>query len=202
MLKFSLSHCLSPLVGLSGKRSIALLYFCRTALALTYLPFWYGLVYHVPSTLGALYLGSLAQEATPMRKRLFFILSIALCYLLFLVHPVGSQAAAYTIFWLIPLAVLIMPASPRGGQHWKIFSHALGATFMTHAVGSVIWLYAINGLSSAGWLALMPVVCLERLLFASGMVAVISGGSILKRLVYTYSTRRYHTSTFNRFLSL
>ncbi len=52
----------------------------------------------------------------------------------------------------------------------NLFLNSLGATFTAHAVGSVIYLYAF-GLTPAIWLALIPVVFLERGFFAVGIFA-------------------------------
>src|SRR5262249_44654239 len=85
-----------------------------------------------------------------------------LCMLLFWLHPVGLAAGVYALYWLIPVAVFYTKSR-------SFFLNALGSTFVAHAVGSVIWLYTVP-MSSAAWLALLPVVAVERLLFATGMV--------------------------------
>jgi len=84
------------------------------------------------------------------------------CMLLFWVHPTGFAAGAYALYWLIPVAVHCLSRK-------HIFLEALGSTFVAHAVGSVIWLYAAP-MTPGVWIALMPVVAIERFLFASGMV--------------------------------
>jgi hypothetical protein len=85
-----------------------------------------------------------------------------LCMFLFWAHPVGFSAGAYAFYWFIPVAVHFLSGK-------NIFFQALGSTFVAHAVGSVIWLYAMP-MTPAVWLALIPVVAVERLLFATGMV--------------------------------
>jgi hypothetical protein len=50
----------------------------------------------------------------------------------------------------------------------NLFLNSLGATFTSHAVGSVIYLYAF-GLTPAIWLSLIPVVFLERGFFTVGI---------------------------------
>ena len=84
------------------------------------------------------------------------------CMLLFVVHPVGSQAAIYSLYWLIPIALYFVPRK-------SLFLTALGSTFVAHAVGSVIWCYTV-AMTPALWIGLLPIVALERLLFALGMV--------------------------------
>lgn len=80
----------------------------------------------------------------------------------FIVHPVGGAAWAYSLYWLIPVALYMI-------RKESLFLTALGSTFTAHAVGSVIWIYA-NPMTPQTWLALIPVVFIERLVFASGMV--------------------------------
>lgn len=84
------------------------------------------------------------------------------CMLLFAVHPVGSQAAVYSLYWLIPVALYFVPRE-------SLFLTALGSTFVAHAVGSVIWCYTV-AMTPAMWMGLLPIVALERLLFALAMV--------------------------------
>ncbi|MBI1935872.1 hypothetical protein HYS31_05515 [Candidatus Woesearchaeota archaeon] len=49
-----------------------------------------------------------------------------------------------------------------------VSSKSLGATFTAHAVGGAMWNYIVPMTPSA-WIALIPVVIYERLLFASGI---------------------------------
>ena len=76
------------------------------------------------------------------------ILVPVLCMALFGLHPVGSQAFAYTLYWLIPVTLYIMSSLvnvlPRFQQFTPIFLQALSSTFIAHAVGSVIWLYTVG----------------------------------------------------------
>ena len=84
------------------------------------------------------------------------------CMGLFIAHPVGAQAIVYSLYWLIPVALYLVPQK-------SLFLQALGSTFIAHAVGSVIWLYTVP-MTAGMWMGLMPIVLIERLLFALGMV--------------------------------
>ena len=84
------------------------------------------------------------------------------CMGLFVAHPVGAQAFFYSLYWLIPVALYFVPQR-------SLFLTALGSTFVAHAVGSVIWCYTVP-MTAGMWAALMPIVALERTLFALGMV--------------------------------
>jgi len=90
-----------------------------------------------------------------------------LCMALFIVHPIGREAFFYSLYWLIPLIVHMMPVQ-------MAFTEALGTTFLAHGIGSVLMLYCMP-MSAEYWLGLMPVVIIERLLFASGMTALFYG---------------------------
>lgn len=86
------------------------------------------------------------------------------CMGLFALHAVGSQAMAYTLFWLIPAVLYVV-----GNR--STLAVAVSNTFIAHAVGSVIWLYAVAAMTPSYWLALIPTVAVER--FALAAVAVV-----------------------------
>lgn len=91
--------------------------------------------------------------------RLFLPLA---CMVLFIAHPVGGEAFIYSLYWLIPVVLYCVP-------HRSLFLTALGSTFVAHAVGSVIWCYTVS-MTPGMWMALMPIVALERTAFALAMV--------------------------------
>ena len=104
----------------------------------------------------------------------------AVCMALFLVHPIGFAAAPYAFYWLIPIVSALAYTQNR-------FLTALSSTFVAHAVGSVMHLYFINPMTSSAWLALIPVVALERLVLALGMyVAYIVVASVSHRAVSAF----------------
>ena len=84
------------------------------------------------------------------------------CMAAFILHPVGGQAYAYSLYWLIPVVLYFI-----NKKH--IFLRALRSTFIAHAVGSVLWIYGVP-MTSALWLGLIPVVFIERIVFAASMV--------------------------------
>lgn len=91
----------------------------------------------------------------------------ALCMVLFMTHSVGLYAFPYALYWLIPIVLYLK-------QSTSLFAQALKSTFIAHAVGSIIWLYTMP-MTAAAWLALIPVVAVERLTFALGMVVLHRG---------------------------
>ena len=99
------------------------------------------------------------------KKDKISILIPAAAIFLFILHPVGRQAWVYSLFWTIPIIIKLLPA--RIGQ--RIFLRSLGATFTAHSVGGIIWCYSVKTMTPAAWMALIPLVIVERLLFASGI---------------------------------
>ncbi len=93
------------------------------------------------------------------------------CMALFIAHPVGGQVWLYAMYWWIPVILYCMKEN-------SLFKIALGSTFIAHAVGSVIWLYTVPMAASA-WVALIPMVIIERLLFAIGAVVLYKGISTI-----------------------
>lgn len=82
------------------------------------------------------------------------------CMGLFIMHPVGQYAAAYTLYWFIPTIIALLPNPHR----WL---RALGSTFTAHALGSVLWIWSHPTMTAVMWLNLIPVVAYERILFAT-----------------------------------
>jgi len=82
--------------------------------------------------------------------------------LAFWFHPVGQQAWYYALYWLVPIITKFLPN--------RLLLRSLGATFTAHAMGSVLFLYTINT-TPALWIALIPIVAIERTAFALGISA-------------------------------
>ncbi len=87
----------------------------------------------------------------------------ALAILVFNLHPIGRTVWFYSLFWLIPFVV--WPFRER-----FLLLRSLGATFVAHSVGGAIWIWAFN-LPATVWISLIPVVVLERAIFALGISA-------------------------------
>mgnify|MGYP001610837004 CR=1 FL=1 len=81
--------------------------------------------------------------------------------LVFNLHPVGRSVWYYSMFWLIPVVCYFW-------QDKFILARSLGATFMAHAAGGAIWIWVFH-LPESVWISLIPIVIVERLLFACGM---------------------------------
>ena len=85
--------------------------------------------------------------------------------ILFCVHPIGQQVFYYSWYWFIPMIIYAFLQD-------TIYSRALASSFVAHAVGSVIWLYC-GTVPVEAWIALMPIVAIERILIAAGMIGCI-----------------------------
>lgn len=154
LASFSLLKASAPLLGLFGAPVTVFFFLARTGFRVfVHGVSFYNLFQYLPSCAGALYW---ATQSAWIRVGIPLV-----CIILFIAHPVGFTAAPYALYWLLPIFLYFFaPTSP--------FFQALASTFIMHGVGSFIWLYA-GLLSSEQWLALIPVVALERLLFACAM---------------------------------
>jgi hypothetical protein len=85
----------------------------------------------------------------------------AICMILFSYHEVGRVAWVYSLYWIIPMALFFVSDS--------LWSRALSASFVAHAVGSIVWLYTAS-IPACVWMGLMPIVLVERLLIAGGIL--------------------------------
>ncbi len=154
---FSLSNGIGPLAGAFGGFLGSIVFFfgnivvallLKKSITLSFLAFS-----GIPTFFASLYWASssvIVRGLIPL-----------LCMLLFLLHPIGLQAAPYALFWFIPLAIALQ-------RNQSLFATALGSTFVSHAVGSVIWLYTAQ-MDASYWYALLPVVPVERVVYAAGM---------------------------------
>lgn len=153
---FSASSIAIPLMGAWSSISTIIMtcafgFAVRIALGASLLPMF---AFWVPGLCAALY------WQLPSK---FYRFGLPLvCMILFLANPTGLAAAPYAFYWFIPMLIAFRSSN-------SIWHHALASTFIAHAVGSVIWLYTVP-MSASIWLALIPVVACERLLYASGIV--------------------------------
>ncbi len=163
------------------------------------------LVRLLPAVAGGLFFWAYRQKQT-LPTLLQYGLPI-LAIILFWVHPAiwGTWAMLYPLYWLIPLLVLLS-AGPLGSWldkndswlnngHFKTvrrwgawMGRALGATFTQHAIGGVLWLYTIPASQNpAFWLALIPLVAIERLVFSMGIATNSLGvEAVLQRMTLLY----------------
>jgi len=113
------------------------------------------------------------------RTKLNLIVPI-IAIILFNLNPIGRTVWFYSLFWLIPVACYFY-------QDKFLLARAWGATFTAHAVGGVLWVYAFH-LPREVWIALIPVVIIERALFGAGIAI---NYILLKRLEATVEESAY-----------
>ncbi len=153
---FSASSIAIPLIGSFGGSICALVFFTVSLLAR--LAFGYGislkiLAFYIPGLCASLYL---AQRSALLAVGLPLI-----CMIAFIAHPAGNDTSIYCAYWLIPMVLFYLP-------HQSLFTRALTATFIAHAVGSTIWIYT-SPTTAAFWIALIPLVAVERCIYATGI---------------------------------
>lgn len=85
----------------------------------------------------------------------------ALAIIAFVAHPIGREVWYFTFFWTIPIIAYFL-------RDRFILARALGATFTAHAIGGALWIWFF-ALPAQVWISLIPVVALERALFALGI---------------------------------
>jgi hypothetical protein len=167
-----LSGAFTGLLGSCGKFSVisVVRFIVWGALPLHFL------AYHIPGFCASLY------WARP--HNIFINVAIPLiCMILFIVHPIGFYAAPYSFYWLIPIVLYFVSSK-------NLFLHALSSTFIAHAVGSVIWLYFKPvPMIVATWYMLLPVVAIERIAFALGMVVLYKVFSYVQQRITIRSNK-------------
>ena len=114
-----------------------------------------GLLRLAPMIFAAVYFASKKERITQASA----LVPLA-CMALFWLHPVGAQAWIYPLYWVIPILAKVFSD--------RLFLKSLGATFTAHAVGSTLWLYTVP-MPAEAWMALIPIVAVERLIFAGGI---------------------------------
>lgn len=161
---FSAKTAVAPLVGVgSGLLMCSAIPFLSAVISMLFsnMSLFILSVYHIPT---------LCASACWTRNNRFFTLILPLlCMALFIAHPVGGKAYFYSFYWFIPVVIQLFGAR-------SVYARALQSSFVAHAVGSTLWLYGMP-MTPAVWLGLIPVVALERLVVAGGMVAVYSAAS-------------------------
>ncbi len=157
---------LAKILGISfGTGSIILAHIVGFLLGFYSLKKWVDVFIFLPVMLGGIYFskmfkGDVKYVAIPLAAMVLFWL-----------HPVGRNVWFYALFWLIPIVLLKGKARIE-----KILKHelpltyvyALAGTFVDHAIGSVIYLYALN-IPEKFWLMAIPFTVIERLIMAGGI---------------------------------
>lgn len=172
---FSLLAILLPMVGVlfRTKKSVGIVggYFGIKALC-GLMPFTFGLPSLCAAANWTLLRSSELRRAgsgkwiVTIQRFLLNVVLPLLCMIIFIAHPVGRQAWAYSLYWFIPMGLYFFPRK-------SLFAISLQSSFIAHAVGSIFWLFFLP-MSPERWIALIPIVAVERLLFSLAGVVVYS----------------------------
>lgn len=119
------------------------------------------------------------------RKEYVGIIVPLLAIVIFNLNPVARGVWYFSLYWLIPVVVRLIPSGVRG----QLFLRSLGSTMTAHAVGGAIWAWTIP-MTTAAWIALIPVVAYERFLFTIGIaVSYVAMKAVLK-----FTMKKFHVA--------
>ena len=168
--KFGITSVLGPCLGFmfGGTHIVVLLViasFIKGCIGMKF--FTFG----IPTIAGALCLS---------KDRSFFldvVLKVVIPFVSMIIFW-SNYKTAYPLFWFIPIVIFVL-------ERFNIkstFSLALASTFVSHAVGSVIYMYTYQTRVEL-WDTLVGVVLFERLMIAS-FIAIMS-------VIFNYNFKRY-----------
>lgn len=120
-----------------------------------------NLVRLLPLLFATVYFASIMRPRAKF-SRMIEIAVPALAMLTFWAHPEGRQAWYYALYWTIPMIVSMSPLRKT------VVARSLGSTFTAHAVGGAYWIWTTN-MTAPLWIALIPIVALERAVFGLGI---------------------------------
>jgi len=125
-----------------------------------------------------------------LHSRIFGVVVPIICMMLFCLHPVGSQAWVYSLYWLIPVFFTIFDKK-------NLIMQSISTTFIQHALGSVVWIYFVSPLTAQIWLSLMPIVLIERIVFAVGICLSYLGSVKVLTLVQSFAVHSSQSLNLN-----
>ncbi len=155
--------------------------FLKLVATLRFLPLIFGVLYFAGKRQ---YSSSASEKSEVVSSRFARTIEVAvliipiISIIAFILHPIGRTVWFYSLFWLIPIAVYPL-------REKFLIARSLGSTFTAHAVGGAVWIWAFN-LPASVWISLIPVVILERAIFALG----ISAAYILMNNVLAFSKKQ------------
>ena len=130
-----------------------------------------------PMLFAAYYFGS--------KKKNWGIAVPIIAILAFVLHPVGREVWFFTLFWTIPIIGKLLPQKYSN----NILVKSYGATFTAHSVGGALWVWAVP-MTAAQWIALIPIVIVERFLFGAGIaVSYVAFNAVLDKLLDVFKIK-------------
>jgi len=98
------------------------------------------------------------------KKKNLSILVPIIAITAFVLHPVGREVWFFTLFWTIPIIGKLLPRKYSS----NVLVKSYGATFTAHSVGGALWIWTVP-MAAGQWIALIPIVFVERFLFGAGI---------------------------------
>jgi hypothetical protein len=118
------------------------------------------------------------------KKNLNVIVPI-IAIIAFISHPVGREVWFFTLFWTIPIIGKLLPKKYSD----NVLVKSYGATFAAHSVGGALWIWTIP-MAAGQWIALIPVVFVERFLFGAGIaVSYVVFNVVLDKFLDVFKIR-------------
>jgi len=97
----------------------------------------------------------------------------------FILHPVGREVWFFTLFWTIPIIGKLLPRKYSS----NVLVKSYGATFAAHSVGGALWIWTIP-MAAGQWIALIPIVFVERFLFGAGIaVSYVAFNALFEKVL-------------------
>lgn len=122
------------------------------------------LLLRLPGLMGSLYLS--------VHSKYLKLLLAFIPLFLFISHPIGIKAWPYGLYWLIPIAIIFFGKKDQYIDNiYNIFKNFLASSFITHAFGSIVYLYLYH-IEVETWYFLIPIVFWERLLLSLGSLSL------------------------------
>jgi len=171
---FSAVNCALPLSGIFAGYTGIFLSMMTRLLFLIFCSSTMIMVNTIPSFVASIYLKTNS-------KTIQCLISV-ICMVLFLLHPQGSMAKIYALYWIIPIIVSLF-------FNRYLYLRFLGTTFTAHAIGSVLFLYQTN-MSAGYWNGLISIVIFERLLFTAGMIIMYE---IFSKIFHAVENKEFKT---------
>jgi hypothetical protein len=151
----------------------------------------YGVTFGLPTLVATLCWRLYFSKKNNLKNILSFVLEVFVplfCMAFFVFHPIAKGAWFYSLYWLFPPVLYFINSK-------STFSYAMRSTFVAHAIGSVLWCYAIP-MTSVQWISLIPFVAVERFVFAGSQTFLIC---LKNRILgYTFLGRNVFTSTLKK----
>jgi len=154
---FSCSSMAIPALGYHLSLLYVILFIFTKSLFSSY-PLYFFILHRLPLILSI--------RALQKRDWKVFIAVPLVAMILFCVHPIGQQVFYYSWYWFVPMIMYVFVQD-------TLYSRALASSFIAHAVGSVVWLY-LGHIPIETWIALMPIVPIERLFITIGMIGCVA----------------------------